>query len=213
MPAFGTLELFVVAAFALIVIPGPAVFFIVAQGLSVGRRAALVGVLGVSAGALVHTVAAAIGVSALIASSATAFTAVKLAGAGYLIVLGIRRLRAPDRELAVETQREPLARIFRQGFVTNLLNPKAALFFLAFLPQFVDRQRGSVPLQLLVLGLVFTLIGVVSDGTWALVASSISSRLRGTRGYARGMRYASGTVFIGLGLVAALAGPGLRRSR
>lgn len=211
MPTIGTLELFSLAAFALIVFPGPAVLFIVAQGVSVGRGPALVGVLGVSTAALVHTVAAAIGLSALIASSATAFTVVKLAGAVYLVVLGVRRLRSGDHPASLERRREPLLRIYRQGFMTNLLNPKTALFFLAFLPQFVDRGRGSVPAQLLVLGLVFTAIATVSDSTWAVVASSVSGWIRNTRGYERAMRYLSGTVFIGLGLVAALTEPAARR--
>ncbi len=211
MPTIGTLELFSLAAFALIVFPGPAVLFIVAQGVSVGRGPALVGVLGVSTGALVHTVAAAIGLSALIASSATAFTVVKLAGAAYLVVLGVRRLRSGDHPVSLERRREPLLRVFRQGLMTNLLNPKTALFFLAFLPQFVDRNRGSVPAQLLVLGLVFTAIAMISDSTWAVVASSVSGWIRNTRGYERAIRYLSGTVFIGLGLVAALTEPAARR--
>ena len=211
MPTVGTLELFSLAAFALIVIPGPAVLFIVAQGVSVGRGAALVGVLGVSTGALVHTVAAAIGLSALIASSATAFTVVKLAGAAYLVVLGVRRLLGRDEVVAAAAQRQPLWRIFRQGFVTNLLNPKTTLFFLAFLPQFVDRQRGSVPGQLIVLGLVFTAIATVSDSSWAILASSVSGWLRQSKGYERVVRYVSGTIFVGLGLVAALAHPAARR--
>ena len=211
MPTFGTLELFALAAFALIVIPGPAVLFIVAQGVSVGRGAALVGVLGVSAGALVHTLAAAIGLTALIASSATAFTVVKLAGAAYLVVLGVRRLMGRDEVVAAVARRQPLWRIFRQGFVTNLLNPKTALFFLAFLPQFVDRQRGSVPGQLIVLGLVFTAIATVSDSSWAILASSVSGWLRQSKGYERVVRYVSGTIFVGLGLVAALAHPAARR--
>ena len=211
MPTVGTLELFSLAAFALIVVPGPAVLFIVAQGVSVGRGAALVGVLGVSTGALVHTVAAAIGLSALIASSATAFTVVKLAGAAYLVVLGVRRLLGLDEVVAAAAQRQPLWRIFRQGFVTNLLNPKTALFFLAFLPQFVDRQRGSVPGQLIVLGLVFTAIATVSDSSWAILASSVSGWLRQSKGYERVVRYVSGTIFVGLGLVAALAHPAARR--
>ena len=211
MPTIGTLELFSLAAFALIVIPGPAVLFIVAQGVSVGRGAALVGVLGVSTGALVHTVAAAIGLSALIASSATAFTVVKLAGAAYLVVLGVRRLLGRDEVVAAAAQRQPLWRIFRQGFVTNLLNPKTTLFFLAFLPQFVDRQRGSVPGQLIVLGLVFTAIATVSDSSWAILASSVSGWLRQSKGYEQVVRYVSGTIFVGLGLVAALAHPAARR--
>ena len=180
---------FSTATVLLLVVPGPAVLFIVAQGVSVGRGAALVGVLGVSTGALVHTVAAAIGLSALIASSATAFTVVKLAGAAYLVVLGVRRLLGLDEVVAAAAQRQPLRRIFRQGFVTNLLNPKTALFFLAFLPQFVDRQRGSVPGQLIVLGLVFTAIATVSDSSWAILASSVSGWLRQSKGYEQVVRY------------------------
>ena len=139
MPTLSALELFAVAAFALIIIPGPAVLYIVSQSVGHGRVGGLAAVAGVEIGAFVHVAGAALGVSAILASSATAFSALKLAGGAYLIVLGIRRLLERDSERRPGGARtRPLAAIFRQGVIVNALNPKTALFFLAFLPQFVD---------------------------------------------------------------------------
>jgi threonine/homoserine/homoserine lactone efflux protein len=206
MPAAGTLGVFALAALALIVVPGPAVLYIVAQSIDGGRLAGIVSALGVALGGLVHVAAAAVGLSALLVSSATAFTAVKLAGAAYLIGLGLhtllRRREAPDAALPRERR---LRRIFAQGVVVNVLNPKTALFFLAFLPQFVDPDRGSVAVQLLVLGLVFVVLAVVSDSLWALGAGTASERLRDSRRFLALQRYVSGTVFVGLGALTAAA--------
>ena len=206
MPEAGTLGVFALAALALIVVPGPAVLYIVAQSIDGGRVAGLVSALGVALGGLVHVAAAAIGLSALLVSSATAFTVVKLAGAAYLIGLGLhtllRRHEPPDA--AVPRERR-LRRIFSQGVVVNVLNPKTALFFLAFLPQFVDPERGSVALQLLVLGLVFVVLAVCSDSLWALGAGTASERLRVSRRFLALQRYVSGSVFVGLGALTAAA--------
>jgi threonine/homoserine/homoserine lactone efflux protein len=179
VPSAGTLALFSLAALALIVVPGPAVLYIVAQSIDGGRTAGLLSALGVAVGGLVHATAAAIGLSALLLSSATAFTVVKLAGAAYLIGLGLYTLlvRKEDPAEAVRRERR-LRRSFVQGVVVNVLNPKTALFFIAFLPQFVDRDAGSVAAQLLVLGLVFVGLAVVSDSVWALAAGTAASRLR-----------------------------------
>ena len=206
MPSAGTLALFSLAALALIVVPGPAVLYIVAQSIDGGRAAGLLSALGVAVGGLVHVSAAAIGLSALMLSSATAFTAVKLAGAAYLIGLGLYTLLV-RKEAAAETARRErrLRRSFAQGVVVNVLNPKTALFFVAFLPQFVDRDAGSVPTQLLVLGLVFVGLAVVSDALWALAAGTAASRLRAAPGFLAVRRYVSGSVFVGLGAVTALA--------
>jgi threonine/homoserine/homoserine lactone efflux protein len=206
MPPGDTLALFAAAALALIVVPGPAVLYVVAQSIDQGRVAGLVSALGVATGALVHVSAAAIGLSALLLSSATAFTAVKLAGATYLVGVGLYMLLVRRETTAAELSRERrLRRLFAQGVIVNVLNPKTALFFLAFLPQFVDRDAGSVTMQILALGVVFVVLAVCSDGLWALAAGTASARLRGSRRYLAVQRYVSGSVFVGLGAVAALA--------
>ena len=206
MPSSGTLALFSLAALALIVVPGPAVLYIVAQSIDGGRVAGLLSALGVAVGGLVHATAAAIGLSALLLSSATAFTVVKLAGAAYLIGLGLYTLFVRKEDAGNEVRRERrLRRSFVQGVVVNVLNPKTALFFIAFLPQFVDRDAGSVAAQLLVLGLVFVALAVVSDSLWALAAGSAASRLRSSPRFLAARRYVSGSVFVGLGAVTALA--------
>jgi threonine/homoserine/homoserine lactone efflux protein len=206
VPSAGTLALFSLAALALIVVPGPAVLYIVAQSIDGGRTAGLLSALGVAVGGLVHATAAAIGLSALLLSSATAFTVVKLAGAAYLIGLGLYTLLVRKEDAAEAVRRERrLRRSFVQGVVVNVLNPKTALFFIAFLPQFVDRDAGSVAVQLLVLGLVFVGLAVVSDSVWALAAGTAASRLRASPRFLAARRYVSGSVFVGLGAVTAFA--------
>jgi threonine/homoserine/homoserine lactone efflux protein len=201
VPDSHSLALFAAAAVALLLIPGPAVLYIVAQSAQHGRVAGLVSVGGVHAGTLVHVAAAAVGLSAIVVSSALAFSFVKFAGAAYLVYLGIRRILAREPAERIETPDQPLARLFRQGVVVNVLNPKTALFFLAFLPQFVDTDRAVWP-QVLVFGLTFVVLGFVSDGLYALAAGSLAKWLRAKR---RLVGHASGTVFIGLGVSAALA--------
>jgi threonine/homoserine/homoserine lactone efflux protein len=207
MPDAGRLALFAGAAIALLVVPGPAVVYIVAQGLEQGRLAGLVSMLGIQVGALVHVVAAALGVSALLVQSALAFSVVKYAGAAYLVYLGLRRLLAREGLVTGgERPPKPLGRLFRQGIVVNVLNPKAALFFFAFLPQFVDPDAGSVGLQMAVLGLLFVSIAVVSDGLYALAAGTASGWFRGNSGLLRAERWISGSVLVGLGVTTALTG-------
>lgn len=179
--------------------------YIVAQSIDQGRVAGLVSTLGIGAGSLVHIAAAAIGISSLLVSSAEAFAAVKYAGAAYLIFLGVRRLLGRDEPEVGERERNPLGRLFRQGIVVNVLNPKTALFFFAFLPQFVDVDAGAVAAQIAVLGMIFVLLGLVSDGAYALVGT-LGERLRDSARVLRIQRYVSGTVFVGLGVTTALAG-------
>ena len=196
-----TLAVFMLAALALAVVPGPAVLYIVAQSVDQGRAAGLVSALGIAVGGLVHVSAATIGLSSLLASSATAFTVVKYAGAAYLVVLGIRRLLTRE-QVEDEIARPPRARrrIFVDGVVVNVLNPKTALFFLAFLPQFVEPGEGAATLQILVLGLIFVAIALCSDSSWALAAGTLGSWLRRSRWYLGVKRWVTGTVFVGLGL-------------
>jgi threonine/homoserine/homoserine lactone efflux protein len=207
IPEGGTLALFAVAALALVIVPGPAVLYVVAQSVEHGRRAGVVSALGIQTGGLVHVLAAAIGLSSLLVSSALAFEVVKYAGAAYLVYLGVRRLlaRAEPAEDAAPRVRS-LRRVFTQGIVVNVLNPKTALFFFAFLPQFVDPDTGHAVAQMLVLGLVFLVIAMLSDGTYALLAGTAGRRLRGSRTYGRAERWVSGTVFLGLGVATVLSG-------
>jgi threonine/homoserine/homoserine lactone efflux protein len=205
MPAGSTLALFSLAAIALAVVPGPAVAYIVTQSVDKGRRAGIVSALGIASGGLVHVAAATVGLSALIASSAAAFTVVKLVGAAYLIVVGIRRILARDEpEPALEVPETPLRRLYTQGVVVNVLNPKTALFFLAFLPQFVDRDRSVVP-QVAILGLLFAAIALLSDLGYAVLADALAGRVRRSGRAARLRRFATGGIFIALGISAAAA--------
>jgi threonine/homoserine/homoserine lactone efflux protein len=206
MPELSTLVLFGAAALALIVVPGPAVLYIVAQSIDRGRLAGIVSALGVATGGLVHVTAAAIGLSSLLVSSATAFSVVKYAGAAYLVGLGLWTLlhRRDEAAGAIPKERK-LSRRYWQGVVVNVLNPKTALFFFAFLPQFVDPEKGSAALQIGVLGLVFVVLAVLSDSLWALAAGTASERLRGNRRFLAVQRYVSGSVFVGLGALTAAA--------
>lgn len=196
---------FALASLALAVVPGPAVLYIVAQGVHRGRRAGVVSAFGVASGGLVHVAAAVAGLSALLVASAEAFTVVKIAGAVYLVVLGVRTLLAPEGAVAGRRPEVTLARTYRQGVIVNVLNPKTALFFLAFLPQFVDRD-GAVRLQLAVLGAVFIVIALASDVMWALVSGTAGTVLRRSRAFLRAQRYVSGSIFLALGVLAALTG-------
>jgi threonine/homoserine/homoserine lactone efflux protein len=203
----GRYALFCGAALALLLVPGPAVLYIVTRSIHQGRRAGLVSVLGIHLGTLVHITAATVGLSALLVSSATAFSVVKYAGAAYLVGLGLWTIfsRTTDTEIALGGERT-LRRVFAQGIVVNVLNPKTALFFLAFLPQFVDPHRGHATVQIALLGLTFAGLGMVTDSLWALAAGTAGEVLRRSRRFVQVQRYVSGTVFIGLGVVTALAG-------
>lgn len=207
MPDLTLWGVFIVASVVLLLTPGPAVLFIVARSVAQGRAAGLVSVLGIHLGTIVHITAAAVGLSALIVSSAVAFAVVKYVGAAYLIWMGIRTLMArnPDPDTP-EVPAEPLHRAFRDGFVVNLFNPKTAIFFLAFLPQFVDPARGAIHWQILVLGLTFMVLGILSDGAFALAAGTAGDFLRRNGRFLRIQRWFAGTSFIGLGVTAALAG-------
>jgi len=201
-PDSTSLWLFGLAALALLAIPGPAVLYIVVQSADQGRRVGLASVAGVHLGTLVHVAAASAGLSAVIVASSVAFSAVKYAGAAYLVYLGVRKLLDRDAQTRVERTREPLRRAFARGTIVNALNPKTALFFLAFLPQFVAPDRGGVWSQALVLGFVFVGLGLVTDSLYALAAGTVAGLLRRKR---NAVRYGSGIVFIALGATAALA--------
>ncbi len=205
--SYSSLLLFVTGAAILLVIPGPAVFYIVSRSVGHGRAAGLVSAMGIAAGTLFHLAAATLGLSALLASSALAFQFVKYLGAAYLVYLGIRVLRS-DVTLALEAANgeRQLAHIFGHGVLVNLLNPKTALFFLAFLPQFVEPARGHAALQIFQLGVLFALMGWCSDSMWALLAGTVAERIRGSVRLRRTQRNLSGGALIALGLATAFSG-------
>jgi threonine/homoserine/homoserine lactone efflux protein len=204
MPSPTTYGLFVLAALTLLVVPGPAVLYIVSRSVDQGRSAGLASVLGVTTGTLIQIGFAVVGLSSLVLASAVAFDVVKYAGAAYLIVLGVRRLLSREHNgLAERHAPRTWRRLYAQGVVVNTLNPKTALFVFALLPQFVDVDAGRVPLQVLVLGLTLCALGLLSDGLYALVAGAVADRLRGSPAIARVERWLGGTVLMGLGIAAA----------
>ena len=206
MPNITHLPLFLVASAILLLTPGPAVLYIIARSASQGRRAGLVSVCGIEVGNFMHVLAATLGLSALLLSSALAFTIVKYAGAAYLIYLGLRKLLARDTPQSTSAhQPQSLGRIFSQGALVAALNPKTALFFVAFLPQFVDPSQGAITVQLLVLGCLFVLLALISDSIYALVAGTLGQWLKGSRSAVRAERYVVGSIYIGLGVAAAFS--------
>jgi threonine/homoserine/homoserine lactone efflux protein len=206
LPEWSSLGFFAIAALVLLLTPGPAVLYIVTRSIDQGRRAGFVSVAGVHVGTLAHILAAAAGLSALLAASATAFSVVKYLGAAYLIYIGVRRLL--DRTtigVAATTQSKRLRRAFLDGVIVNVLNPKTALFFLAFLPQFVTVSRGQVGAQIVCLGVVFVLLGAVTDSLYALTAGSAAQWLRAKPRFLASERWISGSLYIGLGVGAAMS--------
>lgn len=202
-----TLALFMGATLVFLLTPGPAVFYIVARSIDQGRAAGFVSTLGLNVGSLVHVAASAFGLSAVLMSSAMAFAMVKYLGAGYLIYLGVRKLLAREEEQTQQARApQKLSRIFSQGVVVSLLNPKTSLFFFAFLPQFVDPARGSVTTQILFLGGLFVTMAFISDMFYAMLAGTLGQWLKANVRYLRWQRYFMGSAYIALGLGAALAG-------
>jgi threonine/homoserine/homoserine lactone efflux protein len=205
MPSEATFLAFAATALVLLMIPGPAVLYIVSQSVEHGRRAGVAASVGVHLGTLVHITAAALGLSAILVSSSLAFGAVRLIGAAYLIYLGVRTLAGRDDGRSAPVRREArTGRIIRQGALVNITNPKTALFFFAFLPQFVDPHQ-AVPAQIVVLGLTFLVLGLITDTAWGLVAGSAAGWVRGRSTVRSVQRWVTGCVFIGLGLVTAFA--------
>jgi threonine/homoserine/homoserine lactone efflux protein len=207
LPDTPALFLFVAGSLLLLVIPGPAVFYVLSRAVGQGRAAGVVSAAGISVGTLCHVAAAVLGLSALLVSSARAFQVVKFVGAGYLIFLGVRLLlsRVEEASLAAGNGYS-YKRIFVQGILVNVLNPKSALFFLAFLPQFVDPARGHVPLQIFSLGVLFAVMGLLSDSSWALVAGTLAAKLKNSLRWRRRQKNISGGALIALGLATAFSG-------
>jgi threonine/homoserine/homoserine lactone efflux protein len=209
MPAAGRLVAFALVALAMIVVPGPSVLFVISRGVAHGRRAALMTALGNEAGALVLVMAVAFGLGAIVQRSITVFMILKIAGAAYLIYLGVqalRRRRVLAEALAGEAAPKASRRIFRDGFVVGATNPKTVILFTAILPQFVTRSNGHVTLQLLILGLMSVLIALISDSAWALLAGTVRSWLGRSPRRLAAMGGTGGLVMIGLGLRLAFTG-------
>lgn len=207
MPTWTTLSLFLLAALGLLFIPGPAVLFVMTRSVDQGRRVGTISSLGIGAADLIHTTAAAFGLSALLMTSALAFSVVKYLGAAYLIFLGIRTLLRREKPQSTErAEPKTLPRIFFQGMTVELLNPKTALFFLAFLPQFIDPARGAVVLQFLLFGSLYAVLGFCSLTVYGLLAGTTATLLKKSRRFQRLQRYITGSIYIALGLTAAFAG-------
>jgi threonine/homoserine/homoserine lactone efflux protein len=206
MLSFTTLLGFSAASLLLLLIPGPGFMYLLARSVSQGRRAGLVSALGLSTGTLVHILSATLGLSAILLTSATAFSFVKAIGAAYLVFLGIQTIRSgqplgkPD-----DVQLAPISRLFIDGVFVSVFNPKIALFFIAFLPQFIDPNLGKLPLQFLTLGLLFVVLATLVDGAFAYIAGTLHHKLLRKIERSPLPRYASGAVYIGLGIGTAFA--------
>jgi threonine/homoserine/homoserine lactone efflux protein len=211
LPSWPLLSAFLIASFVLAVTPGPGVFYIVTRSLLQGRRSGLASVAGVAAGNLGNALGACVGLAALFAVSAAAFTIVKYAGAAYLVYLGVQALRSPpsvadgDAEASAHSPHTTAGRIFRDGFLVALLNPKTAIFFAAFLPQFIDPNSAPM-MQSVTLASLFVAIAALTDTTYALAAGWIAPFLKRARGVRSAGRYLTGGAFIGLGVLTALTG-------
>ncbi len=207
MPTLATISLFLLAALGLLFIPGPAILFIMTRSADQGRRVGAISSLGISAADLIHTTATAFGLSTLLMTSALAFSIVKYLGAAYLIYLGIRTLlRRGESHTTARNEPQTFPRMLMQGMMVELFNPKTALFFLAFLPQFVDPTRGAVILQFLLLGSLYTVLGFCSLTLYGFVAGTTATLLKGSKRFQRIQRYVTGSIYIALGLTAAFAG-------
>ncbi|KJS87690.1 MAG: RhtB family transporter [Peptococcaceae bacterium BICA1-8] len=208
MPDITTLILFAGASLILLITPGPSIIYIMTQSIEQGRSAGIIAVLGIELGSFIHVIAATFGISALLMASATAFNIIKFIGAGYLIYLGICKLikqemlEGNDNEI----KNNKLSVVFYKAILVNLLNPKTALFFLAFLPQFIDVSKGSTSAQIMFLGLVFIMLAILTDTSFALLAGSIGKWLKRKTSYLKAQRYITGSIYIALGVATAFTG-------
>jgi threonine/homoserine/homoserine lactone efflux protein len=212
MPSLSTYAVFLATGMALLLVPGPAVLYVVTRSIEMGRAGGLASVAGITTGTIAYVALAAAGLSSLLLASTAAFDAVRYAGAAYLVLLGLRRLlgRGLDRS-EEEPPPRTRRRAYAQGIVVNLTNPKTIVFVFAFLPQFVDSHARHAWAQVLVLGLSFTLLGFLSDSMYALAAGTVADRLRGTAAIARVQRWVGGGVLVGLGILAAVWAPSRAR--
>jgi len=212
MPSLSTYAVFLATAIALLLVPGPAVLYVVTRSIEMGRAGGLASVAGITTATTVYVALATAGISSIILASTAAFDAVRYVGAAYLLLLGARRLLGRGVETA-EPEAVPRTRrrAYVQGVVVNLTNPKTIVFVFAFIPQFVDPHARHAWTQVLVLGVSFATLGCLSDSTYALVAGSVADRLRGSDRIARVQRWLGGGVLVGLGILAAVWSPGRAR--
>jgi threonine/homoserine/homoserine lactone efflux protein len=208
MPSSSTYAVFLATAIVLLLVPGPAVLYVVTRSIEMGKSGGLASVAGITTGTIVYIALAAAGLSSLLLASTVAFDAVRYIGAAYLFLLGVRRLlgRGLD-ELGAEAAPRTRRRAYAQGIFVNLTNPKTIVFIFAFLPQFVDPGASQAWLQVLVLGVSFALLGCLSDSMYALAAGTVSDRLRGSAGIAGVQRWFGGGVLVGLGILAVVWTP------
>src|SRR5260370_26309868 len=197
--------LFLGAAVVLAITPGPGIFYVLARTLAGGRREGIQSSLGTFVGGLFHVLAAALGISAILAASAAAFHTIKYAGAAYLVWLGVRMIRSRNAEMVVSASQPAATGAFRQVIFTEVLNPKTALFFLSFIPQFIAPERGHVFLQFMVLGALSVLLNTAADLLVVVLAAPLESKLKSSVRFRRGQRVASGVGMITLGAYVALA--------
>ena len=207
MPDASTVLIVALASLVLVVIPGPAVIYILTRSVSQGRTAGMVSAVGVNLGSAIHVVAAVAGLSLLLASSAYAYTIVKWLGVAYLAWIGVQTLLTDDTEFtSPEMDRQSLRRIFTQGVLVNVLNPKVAIFFLAFLPQFIDQNGTNPALQTFILGMTLVTIGLISDSVYALIGGGLGDWFRRRPGAARATRLTAGITYLALASLAAVSG-------
>lgn len=196
-----TLLLFLAAAWAMILAPGPDILYVLTRGIAGGRRAGIVSGLGVGSGEVLHTLLVVLGLAAVLSASLTAFLIIKYLGAVYLLYLGVKTIR--DKQVfALATQHRPqsLTSVYWQGMLTNLLNPKAILFYVAFLPQFVNPAHGNAHLQIVILGLLFALSDILFLGLLAYVTDHLHTRLTRQPRFMTRLRWITGSILIGLGI-------------
>lgn len=209
MLQLSSISVFLLVALGLLLIPGPAVLYIVTRSVAHGRKAGLASVLGIELATLCHSMAAAFGLSAILLASSLAFSLIKYLGAGYLIYLGIRTIFSRSVSSNKDGSSAPsLSQMFRKGFLVNLLNPKTALFFYAFLPQFVNPAHGSPILQILILGALFVVLATITDSTYALISSGVGRMITQSADFQRIQKYVTGGIYISLGVAAAVSGSG-----
>ena len=210
MISAGTILAFILASFIIIVIPGPSVLFVIGRSLALGRRAGLLSVLGNEAGVVPVVFAVAFGIGAIVSASIVVFTIIKVAGACYLAYLGIQAIRHRNDNLAKATEERPRStsagRVFLQGFIVGVTNPKSLVFFVAVLPQFVNRGAGAIQLQFVILGMIFVFIALLSDSVWAILAGSARNWFATNPKRISRMSAVGGGMMIGLSGVLLLTG-------
>lgn len=198
---------FVMAAFLVIATPGPSALFVVARSINLGIRGGFLSVIGVSIGALCHAIAVSLGLAQVLSSSPEAFIVIKNLGCIYLIFLGIKTFLSKEPRKDGDMEKDNNSKnVIKQGMLVELLNPKTALFFLAFLPQFTNGNLGNVGVQLVVLGLTFVAIGLLCDGMYTLLAGQIGSFLKKSTWFRRIEKYVSGSVYCSLGVIGLFCG-------